>query len=69
MTKLMMAMHTHTGRPMVEVYDDAGAFVACVYAMPDNCIHVVSKYFAAEPVEVTGADPAGFVIQFERREL
>lgn len=51
MTILKMAIHQLTGRRCVEVHDDAGKVVACIYPTEDgsNGIHIVSKYFEGEP--------------------
>lgn len=71
MTALKMAFHQHTGRRMVEVYDDSGGFVGAIYAGENgsNSIHVVSKHFADQPIQPSeGLPPVpGFIVRFKER--
>jgi hypothetical protein len=45
--ELKMAFHAFTGRRMVEVFDNTGAFVAAIYPNEEkNGIKIVSKHIA-----------------------
>jgi hypothetical protein len=45
--ELKMAFHAATGRRMVEVFDNRGAFVAAIYPNEEkNGIKIVSKHIA-----------------------
>lgn len=45
--ELKMAFHEVTGRRMVEVFDNSGAFVAAIYPNEEkNGIKIVSKHIA-----------------------
>lgn len=72
MTALKMSFHSGSGRLMVEVYDDRGKMVGCIYPTEDgsNSIHVVSNYFADEPIrESKGLLPVpGYLVKFGARE-
>lgn len=68
MTSFKMAFDLK-GRRIVEVYDDLGEFVACVYPTADgsNAIHIVSKHFDGAPVESEGAMPIpGYLVKFTK---
>jgi hypothetical protein len=71
MTTLKPGLHSATGRTMVEIYDDDGKMVGCIYATSDgsNSIHVVSNYFADDPINpsVKMIPVPGFVIQFKAK--
>jgi hypothetical protein len=71
MTALKMAVHSTTGRPMVEVFDDSGEFIGSIYPGPrgSNSIHVVSKYFADDPIKTSaGMIPVpGYLISFKEK--
>lgn len=68
---LKMAFHSTTSRRIVEVYDNAGAFVACIY--PDeatNSIKIVSKHFLkCEFTDGTRSNPPvdDYTIAFNRK--
>jgi hypothetical protein len=49
MTTLKMATHAATGQELVEIYDDHGRLLGCIYPHRDG-IHIVSKHFADDPV-------------------
>jgi hypothetical protein len=49
MTTLKMAMHSNSGQEMVEIFDDRGALLGCIYPHRDG-VHIVSKHFADEPI-------------------
>ncbi len=69
MTILKMAFHSRTGRRIVEVFDDAGRMVGCVYPTDDgsNAIHIVSAHFDGEPAPSEGVIPIpGFLIKFRK---
>ena len=72
MTSLTMAFHTLSGRRTVEVYDDAGEFVGCIYPTNDgsNSIHIVSNYFGEDPIKRSiGMLPVpGYLIQFKEKQ-
>lgn len=71
MTSLKMSFHNATGRRMVEIYDDNGKFVGCIYPSADgsNAIHIVSNYFDGEPVESKGLVPVpGYLVKFGARK-
>jgi hypothetical protein len=68
MTSFKMAFHSATGRRMVEVFDDEGAFVAAIYPASSNSIHIVSKHFADEPIKTSQGllpGPPGYLVQFK----
>ena len=70
MTTLKMGVHSKTGADMVEVYDDGGRLVACIYPSDDgeNCVHIVSRYFAEKPITPVGQGfPESYAVQFKRR--
>jgi hypothetical protein len=72
MTALKFAFHSATGRRMVEVYNDDGKMVGCIYPTENgtNSIHIVSNYFADDPVKPSvGMLPVpGYLVQFKARE-
>jgi hypothetical protein len=62
-----MAFHSDTGRRMVEVYDDRGEFVACIYPVTGaNGIHIISKHFADEPIIESEGEPPGYIVRFKK---
>jgi hypothetical protein len=71
MTALKMAFYRDSGRRMVEVYDDDGEFIASIYPTGDgsNSIHIVSKYFADDPIKLSvGTVPVpGYLVQFKEK--
>jgi hypothetical protein len=71
MTTLKMAFHQETGRRIVEVFDDSGAFIGAIYPTQDgsNSIHIVSKHFADYPFETSAgaALPPGYLVRFRER--
>jgi hypothetical protein len=71
MTSMKMAFHAATGRRCVEVFDDRGEFVAGIYPTQDgsNSIHIVSRYFADEPIKPsTGDVPVpGYLVRFKEK--
>ena len=72
MTALKMAFHSATGRRMVEVYDDQGKMVGCIYPTEDgsNSVHIVSNYFADDPIKQSvGLLPVpGYRIKFKEKQ-
>lgn len=72
MTSFKIAFHAGTQRRMIEVYDDAGGFVASIYPTEDgtNRIHIVSNYFDDNPItESAGLVPVpGYLVKFKRRQ-
>lgn len=72
MTALKMAFHSASGRRMVEVYNDDGKMVGCIYPTEDgsNAIHVVSNYFADDPIKSSaGKIPVpGYTVKFREKE-
>ena len=68
MTSMKLAFHSATGRRIVEVYNDDGHMVGCIYPTDDgsNSIHVVSNYFADEAIkESAGMLPVpGYLVKF-----
>lgn len=70
MTVLKMAFHSSTGRRIVEVYDDFGRMVGCIY--PDdtgnNGIHIVSRYFDGDPkpTDASQIPVPGYLVKFKR---
>lgn len=68
MTSLKMAFHDNTGRRIVEVFDDKGAFVGAIYPTEDgsNTIHIVSKHFSGDPTPSSGMIPVpGYLVHFK----
>jgi hypothetical protein len=64
-----MAFHSFSGRRMVEIYDDAGQFVGCVYPNSDgsNSVHVVSRHVdRVEESRRESVDLPGYLITFKR---
>ncbi len=66
-----MAVHTLTGRSMVEVFDNADRFVGAIY--PDdegNAVKIVSRYFnETDPVPMIsglGSAAPSLTIHFPR---
>lgn len=50
--ELKMAFHAMTGRRMVEVFDNGGAFVASIYVDEEtNGIKIVSKHIATFDID------------------
>lgn len=72
MTSMKLAFHSATGRRIVEVYNDDGKMVGCIYPTEDgsNSIHVVSNYFADVPVmQSVGMLPVpGYLVRFRAKE-
>lgn len=54
MVELSMAVHSVSGRNIVEVWDNSGNFVAAIYPDNDsNGVKIVSKYFDdSDPVPI-----------------
>jgi len=48
-TVLKVASHVATGHQIVEVFDESGALLGCIYPHREG-IHIVSKHFADEPI-------------------
>jgi len=71
MTTLKSSLHSATGREMVEIYNDDGKMVGCIYATQDssNSIHVVSNYFADDPIiQSVGMVPVpGYLVRFKAK--
>lgn len=69
MTSFKLAFHGVTGRRIIEVYDDKGAFVAGIYPGGDapDSIHIVSKHFDTDPVKPTAGEPPGLLVRFTGR--
>ncbi|MBT1509360.1 hypothetical protein KIP88_02500 [Bradyrhizobium sp. SRL28] len=73
MTTLKPDIHSATGRAMVEIYNDDGKMVGCIYSTDNgsNSIHVVSNYFADdEPIKPSiGMLPVpGYLVRFKAKE-
>jgi hypothetical protein len=72
MTTLKPGFHSATAQVMVEIYNDDGKMVGCIYPTQDgsNSIHVVSNYFADDPIkESVGRLPVpGYLVQFKAKE-
>jgi hypothetical protein len=71
MTSLKLGFHGATGRRVVEVYDDRGKMVGCIYPTEDgsNAIHLVSNYFADDAVKQSvGMLPVpGYLVKFKEK--
>ena len=72
MTTLKSGLHTGTGREIVEIYDDDGKMVGCIYGTDNgsNSIHVVSNYFCDdEPIKKSvGMLPVdGYLVKFKAK--
>jgi len=71
-TSLKMSFHSATGRRMIEVYNDDGKMVGCIYPTENgsNSIHIVSNYFADDPIkESHGMLPApGYLVKFRAKQ-
>lgn len=71
MTSLKMAFHSASGRRMVEVYDDKGKMVGCIYPTDDgsNSIHIVSNHFANDAIKQSvGMLPVpGYLVKFTEK--
>jgi hypothetical protein len=71
MTSLKMAFHGSTGRRIVEVFDDRGAFVGAIYPTDDgsNSVHLVSKHFDDDPIKPSvGMVPVpGYIVRFKEK--
>lgn len=73
MTTLKPGFHSAHAEVMVEIYNDDGKMVGCIYPTRDgsNSIHVVSNHFAdAEPIKPSvGMLPVpGYLVKFKARE-
>ncbi len=63
--ELKLAFHAITGRRMVEVYDNSGAFVAAIYPdEPSNGIKIVSKHIAT--FDIDAGIPPAMTVRFLR---
>jgi hypothetical protein len=49
MTTLRLATHSSSGQTVVEIFDERGALLGCIYPHRDG-IHVVSKHFTDDPI-------------------
>jgi hypothetical protein len=71
MTMLRMAFDRSSGRRITEVYDDRGEFIAAIYPTADgsNSVHIVSNYFADDPVNPSeGIIPVeGYQVRFRSK--
>jgi hypothetical protein len=72
MTSLKPGFHSANAQVMVEIYNDDGKMVGCIYPTQDgsNSIHVVSNYFADDAVKQSvGMLPVpGYLVKFKARE-
>ncbi|MEY9235436.1 hypothetical protein ABIF78_007759 [Bradyrhizobium japonicum] len=49
MTVLKLVTHSLSGLEVVEIFDDRGDLLGCIYPHREG-VHIVSKHFAEEPI-------------------
>lgn len=69
MTTLKPGFHSANSQVMIEIWNDDGKMVGCIYPTHDgsDSIHVVSNYFADDPIiQSVGMLPVpGYLVRFK----